>query len=123
MPELMRLDRLIGFPNARTDTPDWIFQSNSINGRVQQPPHKVERFFCLLRSLWSALVPMQTTGAKESTRRVGNHQVPIMVKDGQDIALVVIAQWRLTGQNVARCGVMSCANKRIAYRAAIFASH
>jgi hypothetical protein len=34
---------------------------------------------------------MQATGAEVSTGRVRDHQIPIMVKDGQDIALIVIA--------------------------------
>jgi hypothetical protein len=35
MPKLMRLNRLVGFPNAGTDAPDWIFQGDAGDWRIQ----------------------------------------------------------------------------------------
>ena len=62
MTELIRLDILIRLPYTRTDTPDRVLESYSLDGRAKEQLDERKRVLSLLRTPLNPFVPVKTTG-------------------------------------------------------------
>jgi hypothetical protein len=89
--ELIWLDYLIGFADAGADTAGGVFEGDPVDGRIEEELDEGEGFFGLGRAAGAAFVPVEAGGAEVGAGRVGDEQIPRVVEDVADIALVVIA--------------------------------
>ncbi len=90
--ELIRLDYLVGFADAGADTAGRVFQRDPVDRGIEEELDESEGFFSLGRAPRAPIVPVEAGGAEVGARRVGDEQIPRVVKDVADIALVVIAR-------------------------------
>lgn len=106
-----RLNNLVWLPDSTADNTDWIFQSNAIGGCVQKVANKLQ-----CSGLLNQLIPEPagSTDGKVSAGRMRDQQIPLTLKQGQDIASDVIAA-SLCRQQVTGDSVMSSRNKRITH--------
>lgn len=76
MPELPRLDNLIGLTYSTGNNRDRVFYRYVLYGGIQQQADKIKGLL-LLDSL--VFEPASAADSKVSARWVGNHQVPVLV--------------------------------------------
>ena len=90
VPELPRLDDLIGTTDGRADDGHGILQCDPWNGGIQESAHKIQG-----RSLFLPLVlePPRSADGQMRAWWVGNHQIPSFIQDLQDVPLVMM--WRI----------------------------
>ena len=77
-----RLDYLVGLPDSARDYRDWVLKGYPWDWRGQKESDKLQRFGLLL------LLSVEPSGpghGQMGTGRVGYHQVPALIENGNDI--------------------------------------
>ena len=82
---------LIGFADAGADTAGGVFEGYALDGCIEEEADEGKGFFGLGRAAGAAFVPVEAGGAEVGAGRVGDEEIPRVVEDVADIALVVIA--------------------------------
>lgn len=98
--ELVRVDVLVGRADARADGSDGVFDGDAGDGGLHEQANEGEGVLGVLGIAQAAGGPVHAGTAQVGAGRVGYEEVPALVQDVADVALVVRAGG-IGGQQVA----------------------
>jgi hypothetical protein len=119
MPELPRLDDLVGLADVAGDDRDGVLDGDLFDGCIHEQAHEGEG----LRLFLALLVePPRPAHGEVSAWRVSDHQIPAHVQHLAHVPAPV-RPGLLAGQQVARHGIVTPFDKRIAHGGAVLAGN
>jgi hypothetical protein len=112
VPELPRLDDLVGFANARGDHTDGILYGDTLDGSGHQSADELQGIG-LLRGFFSE--PSRSANGQMSAGRMRDHQIPRAEETGQKLSDVSdeMLSGRLAAKEIAGPRIMTGPSERI----------